>query len=70
MVRVHVRPPPHPPSTPRQHSVRAVRLTDFNAGAFFIRPGASPWQPAVGRPSYTGRPSGKISSKESNKPSD
>ena len=35
MVRVHVRPPPHPPSTPRQHSVRAVRLTDFNAGASF-----------------------------------
>ena len=35
MVRVHVRPPPHPPSTPRQHSVRAVRLHDFNAGASF-----------------------------------
>ena len=35
MVRVHVRPPPHPPSTPRQNSVRAVRLTDFNAGASF-----------------------------------
>ena len=35
MVRVHVRPPPHPPSTPRQHSVRAVRLMDFNAGASF-----------------------------------
>ena len=35
MVRVHVRPPPHPPSTPRQHSVRAVRLADFNAGASF-----------------------------------
>ena len=35
MVRVHVRPPPHPPSTPRQHSVRAVRLMDFNAGACF-----------------------------------
>ena len=35
MVRVHVRPPPHPPSTAQQHSVRAVRLTDFNAGASF-----------------------------------
>ena len=35
MVRVHVRPPPHPPSTPQQHSVRAVRLMDFNAGAYF-----------------------------------
>lgn len=35
MVRVHVRPPPHPPSTPRQNSVRAVRLMDFNAGAYF-----------------------------------
>lgn len=35
MVRVHVRPPPHPPSTPRQNSVRAVRLADFNAGASF-----------------------------------
>ena len=35
MVRVHVRPPPHPPSTPRQNSVRAVRLMDFNAGASF-----------------------------------
>ena len=35
MVRVHVRPPPHPPSTPRHHSVRAVRLADFNAGASF-----------------------------------
>ena len=38
MVRVHVRPPPHPPSTPQRHSVRAVRLTDFNAGAFFHPP--------------------------------
>ena len=35
MVRVHVRPPPHPPSTPRHRSVRAVRLMDFNAGACF-----------------------------------
>ena len=35
MVRVHVRPPPHPPSTAQQHSVRAVRLADFNAGASF-----------------------------------
>ena len=35
MVRVHVRPPPHPPSTAQQHSVRAVRLMDFNAGASF-----------------------------------
>ena len=35
MVRVHVRPPPHPPSTPQQNSVRAVRLADFNAGANF-----------------------------------
>ena len=35
MVRVHVRPPPHPPSTPQKHSVRAVRLMDFNAGASF-----------------------------------
>ena len=35
MVRVHVRPPPHPPSTAQQNSVRAVRLMDFNAGAYF-----------------------------------
>ena len=35
MVRVHVRPPPHPPSTAQHHSVRAVRLMDFNAGASF-----------------------------------
>ena len=35
MVRVHVRPPPHPPTTAQHRSVRAVRLMDFNAGASF-----------------------------------